>query len=433
MISRRNFLKDAAIAGIAAGVFLKQDALARITNALNEIPSDVPANQIASDEKFWSQIRAAFEIDKTVINFNNGGVSPAPESVQNALKEYIDQTNLLPAYNLWRVLEPQKENVREKLAQSFGCNKEEIAFTRNASEALEIVQLGMELEPGDEVITTTQDYHRMLTAFDQRERRDKIKVVKISYPVPLTDFDELLEKFEKAITPKTKAILVSHVVYLTGQIMPIQKISRLAHKHGIKLICDGAQSFNVFPFKQKDLECDYFGTSLHKWTMAPIGTGFLYVKKNLIENLWPLMAAPEKRKNNIRKFEELGTHPAANHNAVAEALEFNEKIGLERKAERLRFLHSRWIERLKDFDNVKFNVNINDKTQFCNLVNVNIEGTNVRKLAKYLFDKHKIFVIPIRHKQFEGIRVSVNVYSSIKETEYFAEVMTSAAKGEIKE
>ncbi len=347
MISRRKFLEHTAIASVAAGVFFKRDAFAKITEALSGIPTDATAVELSSDENFWGRIQSAFEVDRTIINFNNGGVSPSPILVQNIFKEYLDETNLLPAYNLWKILEPKKETVREELAQSFGCDKEEIALTRNASEALEIVQLGMELDPGDEVITTTQDYHRMLTAFDQRERRDKIKVVKISFPVPFTNFDELLDKFEKAITPRTKAILVSHVVYLTGQIMPVQRISRLAHKYGVKLICDGAQSFNVFPFKQKDLECDYFGTSLHKWTMAPIGTGFLYVKKELIENLWPLMAVPEKKKNNIRKFEELGTHPAANRNAVAEALAFNKEIGLERKVERLRYLNLRWINRLK--------------------------------------------------------------------------------------
>ena len=213
----------------------------------------------------------------------------------------------------------------------------------------------------------------------------------------------------------------------------MKEVCRLAHQKGIEVICDGAHSFSHFPFSLKDIECDYFGTSLHKWTYAPIGTGFLYIKNEKIINIWPLFAAEQKQENDIRKFEEIGTHPAANHNAIAEALAFNETIGLERKAERFRFIHSRWINRLKNYSNVKFLVNIEDQSQWCGIVTVHIEGTDPEKLANWLFDHHRIFTTPIIHDEYKGIRITPNVYTRISEIDFFTEVLEKVAKGEVKE
>ncbi|MFC2084293.1 aminotransferase class V-fold PLP-dependent enzyme [Bacteroidota bacterium] len=433
MSSRREFLNRMLVSTGGLFILLKSDALAKVASALENIPPNATPLEVAGDEKFWASIQSAFEIDRSIINFNNGGVCPTPFKVHHAFKEYLDYSNQSPSYMMWRHLEPNKELVRTKLARVFGCDKEEIAITRNASEALENVQFGMDLEKGDEVLTTTQDYPRMIATWEQSVRRFGIRVVKVSYPAPLKNQDDIVKALRNGITNKTKVILVSHVVFLNGQILPILEISRMAHENGLKVICDGAHSFCHFPFKHKDLECDYFGTSLHKWTFAPVGTGFLYVRKELIPKIWPLMAAPEEMDNNIRKFEEIGTHPAANHNAIAEALAFNEGIGLERKAARLRFLHKRWIDKLSKYDNVKFVTNIENESHWCGIVNVNIEGTDVSKLVNYFLDKHRIYVIPIIHQEFKGIRVSPNVYTLLSEIDYFADVMESVAKGEVAE
>ena len=225
---------------------------------------------------------------------------------------------------------------------------EEIAITRNASESLENAQYGVDLKPGDEVLTTNQDYPRMLTTFQQRERREGIVLKTISFPVPTIGMDDLYQRFERAVTPKTKLILVCHITNRTGQIFPIRRICDMAHARNIPVICDGAHAFSQFPFKISDLDCDYYGTSLHKWTYAPIGTGFLFVKKSRIASTWSLMASGEKQAGDIRKFEEIGTHPAANHNAITEALVFNENLGIDRKAARLRYLRDRWAHRLAE-------------------------------------------------------------------------------------
>jgi selenocysteine lyase/cysteine desulfurase len=433
MTTRRHFINKMLTGSSAAFLFFNSELLAKISEYVSEQGSKIPADQLAYDEDFWGRIQQAFEVDRSIINLNNGGVSPNPASVNSALKRYIDYSNKGPSYFMWQHLEPNIELVREKLSYAFGADKEEIAITRNASESLENIQFGLKLKAGDEIIITTQDYPRMLTTWEQRKRRDEIVIKKVAYSVPVKSFDELISKIEKAITSKTKVIHISHVIFLTGQIFPVKEICKIAHSKGIPVIVDGAHSFYHFPFMLEDLKCDFFGTSLHKWTYAPIGTGFLYVKKDLIKEIWPLMAADEKLDGDIRKFEEIGTHPAANHNAIAEALAFNETIGISRKAERLRYLQLRWINRLREYDNAKFLVDIDNPSQWCGIVNVHLDKTDPVKLTNYLMNKHRIFCVPIIHNEFKGIRITPNIYTLLSEIDIFANVMEKAARGEIKE
>ena len=433
MYSRRQFLNRFIASTGGAFIILKTDAIARVADAVGNLNPALSPQDAASDEEFWSRIQSSFDVDRTLINLNNGGVSPSPKIVMDAMKRYLDYSNQAPSYYMWQQVEPKIETVREKLAYVFGCDKEEIAITRNDSESLQIVQLGLDLKNGDEVLTTNQDYPRMLTTFDQMQRRWGVKVNKVKYPTPLINKDDYVNAIKNGITPRTKIILVSHACFLTGQFLPMRDVCRAAHEKGIEVIVDGAHSFNHIPYKQTDLECDYFGTSLHKWTYAPIGTGMLYVKKDLIKKVWPLMAAPKEMDENIRKFEEIGTHPAANHNAIAEALAFNELIGIERKAARLRYLHKRWINRVRKYDNVKFLLNIDDESNWAGIMNFNITGVNISKLAEYLINKHRIYVVVIIFDEFKGLRITPNVYTLVSEMDLFADIIESVAKGEIKE
>ena len=305
-----------------------------------------PAASVAADETYWREIQQAFTLDRTIINLNNGGCCPSPRVVHEALKRYLDISNQAPVYHMWQILEPNIESVRRRLAAEFGCDPEELAITRNASEALQIAQLGIPLKPGDEVVTTNQDYGRMLDTWEQRVRRDGIKLTKISFPVPPKSPGDLADRLIGAITPATKVLHFCHITNLTGQIFPVKQVCDEARRRGVKTVVDGAHAFAHFPYKASDLGCDYYGTSLHKWLLAPIGTGFLYVRRENIASLWPLTPASASKTNDIRKFEEIGTHPAANHNAIAEALTFHEGIGIERKAARLRYLRDRWAKRL---------------------------------------------------------------------------------------
>ncbi len=421
MVNRRDFLHSMMGAAAVAQPALRDDGLERILSASASVDGRTP-EEVATDEDFWFAVQQAFTVDRSMINLNNGGVCPSPKVVQDAVRRYLEYSNQAPAYHMWRHLEPMVEGVRIQLARTFGCDPEEMAITRNASEALEICQLGIDLAPGDEVLTTNQDYGRMLTTWDQRVRREGITVNKVPFLTPPTSMQDLVDLFERNITPRTKVILLCHVINLTGQIFPVQQICRMARERGIETIVDGAHAFAHFPFTRDDLDCDYYGTSLHKWLLAPIGTGFLYVKRDKIEKLWPLMAAPESSNTDIRKFEEIGTHPAALHNAIAEALTFHHGIGAERKIVRLRYLRDRWMRRLEGQAGVQLHTSF-DPAMAGGLANVGLEGIEPGVLANHLWNTHKIFVVGIGHPDCTGIRVTPNVYTTVDEVDRFAEAM----------
>jgi len=420
MTTRRSFVRSlfTATAAIPA---LTNHALAHVVSAGRAVDGRSP-EEVAQDEDFWLEIQQAFTVDRTIINLNNGGVSPSPRVVQEAMRRYLEFSNEAPVHTMWNILEPHIESVRRRLAASFGCDPEEMAITRNASEALEIVQLGLPLQRGDEVLTTTQDYPRMLTTWRQRARREGIVLKEITFPVPPPSPDDLARRFEQAVTPRTKVIHVCHITNLTGQIFPIRRIVRFARERGIESIVDGAHAYAHFPFTRDELDCDYYGTSLHKWLLAPHGTGFLYVRREKIPRLWPLMAAPAEMDANIRKFEEIGTHPAANHNAIAEALTFHEGIGAERKAARLRFLFNRWAGRLGKLSGVKVLTPV-DPAQSCGLASFSVAGADVGKLVTHLWEKQRIIVTPINHPEFSCVRVTPSVYTTLGEIDRFGEVM----------
>ena len=356
MPTRRHFLLGLPSAATLGGCALRGVRTEETLETLRDYrgsPEDV-----AQDESYWFQVAQAFTVERTIVNLNNGGCSPSPRWVQEAMKRHLDFSNNAPPYHMWRILEPQREPLRARMARYFGADTEELAFTRNASEGLQICQFGIELARGDEVLTTTQDYPRMILTWQQRERRDGIKLVQFKVPTPCEDPAQLVRLFEQHITPKTRVILVSHITYTTGQVFPVREIVALGRKRGIPVIVDGAHALAHWPFRIEDLDCDYYATSLHKWLFAPHGTGLLYVRREKIRDLWPLMAAAEKQDGDIRKFEEIGTHPAANTLAIAEALTFHQGIGPARKAARLVYLRDRWARRLAAHDRVQLHTSL---------------------------------------------------------------------------
>jgi isopenicillin-N epimerase len=420
MLSRRSFLRAGTTGAVAMTAFTNE-SLARVATAAARA-ANTSANDLAKDETYWREIQQAFTLDRTIVNLNNGGCCPSPRVVHEAFKRYLDVSNQSPVYHMWQILEPNIETVRRRLAAAFGCDPEEMAITRNASEALQIAQLGIDLKGGDEVVTTNQDYGRMLDTWDQRVRRDGITVRKISFPVPPPSLDDLADRLISAIGPKTRVLHFCHITNLTGQIFPVKKICDAARAKGVKTIVDGAHAFAHFPFTAADLGCDYYGTSLHKWLLAPIGTGFLYVRRENIEGLWSLTPAAASRAKDIRKFEEIGTHPAANHNAIAEALGFHDGIGSERKAARLRYLRNRWAERLKATGRFKIHTSL-DPAQSCAIGTVQILGVETSKAVQQLWEKWRIIATPINHAEYTGLRITPNVYTTIDEIDTFATAM----------
>ena len=424
--SRRHFLAGLAGAGAALPVFSER-AFAQLFKA-DAVAGDRSAGDLANDETYWSHIQRAFDTDRTMINLNNGGISPTPTHVLEQMIRDLRFTNELPVEHNWRVLEPRMESTRRDLAKEFGCDPEEMAITRNASEALEIAILGLDLQRGDEVLITNQNYGRMITTWEQRERREGIVLKQISFPVPLLDPKVFLRTLEAAITPRTKVIELTHITNLTGQILPIREVMRIARPRGIEVIVDGAHAFAHFPFTRDELDCDYYGTSLHKWMHAPIGAGFLYVRKEKIAKVWPMMAAAKERDTNIRKFEEIGTHPQANFNAVSVAITFHRGIGGDRKIARLRYLRDRWAKALlAQSPRVKVLTELGpDKAGAICMFGV--EGLDPAKLGGWLLANYKIVNTPIVHPEFSGIRITPSIYTTVDELDTFVGAVTKAMK-----
>jgi selenocysteine lyase/cysteine desulfurase len=417
---RRSFLAAAAVAAF------QDNAIERVRAAASGVAGRSP-EEVAKDEDYWTEIRNAFTVDRTVLNLNNGHVCPAPRPVQDAMRRYLEYSDMGPYHTMIHGLEQGIEGVRRRLAAAAGCDPEEMAITRNSSESLEIAQLGIDLQRGDEILTTNQDYPRMLTTFRQRERREGIVLKTISFPVPPPSMDDLYRRFEQAVTPRTKLILFCHITNRTGQIFPAKRICQMARSRNIPVIVDGAHAFSHFPVNIADLDCDYYGVSLHKWTYAPIGTGFLYVRKSRIKSTWPLMAAEQRQDDDIRKFEEIGTHPAANHNAIADALVFNENIGIERKAARLRYLRDRWAHRLQKNPKCK-TLHSEDPAQSCGIGFLAFNGADASKMRETLLGKHRIYTAYVPHEEYTGLRITPNVYTTLREIDFFADTVEKELK-----
>ncbi|MGE0395038.1 MAG: aminotransferase class V-fold PLP-dependent enzyme, partial [Vicinamibacterales bacterium] len=349
MWTRRGFLQWSGSAGAAAWAAhgATAEALGQATASVAHLSPD----DAAAGERYWRTIRRAFVLDRRLINLNNGNSSPSPAVVHDAFTRRLSTSNTLPVHYRERLRETLAP-VRRRMADTFGCGADEIAFMRNATEALHTVQEGLTLEPGDEVLTTDQDYALMLWAWEQRVRRDRIAVRRIQFPVPATA-EDLVSRIERAITPRTKVLHVCHITSTTGQLFPVRELCRMARARGIFTIVDGAHAAGHIPFALRELECDAYGTSLHKWLMAPHGTGFLYVRKDRIERLWPLHAEVPGMEADIRKFEEIGTHAVGAWAAIDDALAFHQTIGAERKAARLRYLTLRWARALERLPRVR--------------------------------------------------------------------------------
>ncbi len=430
-LNRRAFLHMTGGVATTATLF-GAGALERV-QAAGQSMADKTPQEVAKDEFYWREIQLAFKLDRTLINMNNGFTSPMPRVSLESVARYMDMINMLPVHYQGQVAS-NVQTIRRRMANEFGCDPEEMALTRGASEALQIAQNGIDLKPGDEVITTEQDYPRMLTTWDQRMRREGIKVTRLQFPVPTTQ-DFLYTMFEKAITPRTKVFHFTHITNLTAQLFPVKRLSRLARSKGIVTIVDGAHALGQFPFKLRDLECDAYGVSLHKWLLAPLGNGCLYVRREMIPKFWPLQAAPEQQDNDIRKFESIGTHPWAIRAALGESLAFHQAIGAERKAARLRYLTLRWANALKANPRVKILSDLSEPAQCWGVAAVYLDGIDVRQLARFMMDKYRIVVVPLVGGappnsvfDYQALRVSPNVYTTLEEVDTFVEAMEDAAK-----
>ncbi len=427
--SRRRFIQRAgAFSATAFLASFAQPAWSRNLEKALRSADGISPSELASEEDFWYYIQQSFTVAPGLINLNNGGVSPAPKTVQDAMKRYYDLSNEAPSYYMWRILDQGREPLRQNLAIMAGCSAEEIAINRNSSEGLETVIFGLQLKAGDEIVAAKQDYSNMINAYKQREMRDGIKIVWINLELPSEDENYLASQYINAFSPKTKVVHITHIINWNGQILPVRKIAQEAHKRGIEVVVDGAHSFAHFDFKVPDLDADYFAASLHKWLYAPIGSGMLYVKKEKIKNIFPLFATSENPlKDDIRKFENLGTRPFFIEQAIGKAIEFHDMIGPERKEKRLHYLKNYWMEKVRTIPKVELHTSLMPKWG-CAIGSVSVTGKKVGDLDSFLFDKYKIHTVGIEWENIHGVRVTPNVYTTLKNLDVLVEGITAFAK-----
>jgi selenocysteine lyase/cysteine desulfurase len=378
--------------------------------ALPARPIGTPRD-VARDEAYWGEVRRAYRLDPGWINLDSGAVNPSPQRVMEAQQGHLDVSNLAPTWTMNRVLAPGREEVRRRLAASFGAHPEEIALCRNTTEAMQNVIMGLPLSPGDEVVTTTQDFWRFLDALRQREERDGIRVHTLSLPIPAEDEAEIVARFAEAITPRTRALLICHVMNLSGQVMPVRALVELGVSRGLEVLVDGAHGFGQFDFRLEDLGCEVYGTSLHKWLGAPMGTGMLYVRRDRIPDFYPLFPAAADLRDDIRKFESLGTIPVAGHLAIAEALDFWMALGPSVKEARLLHLRDYWMDALEGHPRIRWHTSRKPGWGGA-LVTVEVVGMDARVLQERLLEQDRILVRAIRHAEFQGVRVTPNVFTS---------------------
>ena len=372
MNNRRSFFRKSAAIGF--GAF-----------GLNSLFNELHAEHFAEAEKFWndssvdnedywSVIQDGYTASKSdIIILNNGGVSPSPIAVQEALEKYNKAAAQGPSYYMWRIMDKGREPLRLRLAKLGGCDAEEIAINRNATEALNTIIFGLPLEKGDEIIGTIQDYPNMIQAWKQREMRDGLVYKQLSFDFPIENDEQIVKAYTDAVTPKTKIIHVTHIINWVGQIMPVKKICEMAHSKGIEVVVDGAHTFGLLDFKIPDLDCDYFGTSLHKFLSAPVGSGMMWVKKDKIEKIWPLLCNSQPKSKDIRKFETLGTRSFCIEQAIGEAINFQEGIGSKRKQERIHYLKKYWAEKALQIPGVKIHTSLKPEYS-CAIAGVSIDG-----------------------------------------------------------
>jgi selenocysteine lyase/cysteine desulfurase len=428
MADRRNFVKQI---GLMAGAFsansLFNQAHAAEFEHINLLKQDVSAKDLAMDEDYWSIIQQGYTTSPALINLNNGGVSPSPRILQEAVERFNKMSNEGPSYYMWRILDQGREPLRYKLAQLAGADPEEIAVNRNATEALNTVIFGLNLKAGDEVIGTKQDYPNMINAWRQRAEREGIVYNQISFKFPIENDEEIVAGFEKAITPKTKIIHITHIINWIGQILPVKKITDMAKKHGIETIVDGAHSFGLLDYKVPDLGCDYFGTSLHKFLSAPIGSGMLWIKKDKIEKIWPLVCNDKPKGTDIRKFETLGTRSFPIEQGIGEAVNFQNGIGSKRKEERIRYLKNYWATRVQNIPKVKIHTSFKDQYA-CAICGVTVDGMTPGELDSALFSNYKIHTVGIVWENISCVRITPHVYTRLQDLDKLVIAIDTIAK-----
>lgn len=419
-MDRRAFLKGTTLATVAAPLLLSQ-----VHQAVAAV-SGKSAEALAQDEGFWRSVRGDYRLKPDYINLENGYYCFMPEATLERQVAHLRRINYEGAYYMRTDRQDNKRLVAEKVGAVVGAPAEEIAITRNATESLDLVIGGLDWKAGDEAVMAAQDYGAMQNHFKLVARRYGVVNKVISVPNHPESDEALVALYADAITEKTRLLMISHMINITGQVLPVRKICDMAHARGVEVLVDGAHAYAHVPFQMDELDCDYYGASLHKWLSAPLGAGLLYVKKEKISALWPLLAARDLPDDDIRRLNHTGTDPVHVDLGILDALEYQAALGLPRKAARLHFLQRYWSEQLRAAPGVVVNTPA-DPARHGGIGNVGLERWDPRDLAKTLLEEHRIFTVGIDRPGVQGLRVTPNLYTTLEELDTFVAVMKRLA------
>lgn len=420
-MDKRSFLKSMALLGVGGATSLK--TLANLTESV----SHIPAAQLATDEDFWAKIRSAYKLKPDYINLENGYYCFLPQETLENLIRHVREVNYQGSYYMRTVQWDNKNKMAAKLAALHDCESDELIITRNTTESLDMVIGGLNWEEGDEAVMAEQDYGAMLNMFKQVAARYGIVNKVVSVPNHPKSDEEIVDLYASAITPKTKLLMVCHIINITGHILPIRKICDMAHSKGVDVMVDGAHAFGHFTFSMKDLDCDFYGSSLHKWLSVPLGAGILFAKKTAVPKVWPLLAEGKREPDDISRLNHIGTHPVHTDLAIENAIDFHNMIGAKRKEERLRYLQTYWTSKVRNIPGVIVNTP-EDPKRYCGIGNVGIEGMKPKDFADVLMEKYKIYTVAIDGAGVHGCRISPNVYTTPEELDVLVKACTELAK-----
>ena len=419
-MNKRQFIKDIVLTSIATPL-----GIAGMAKSFEQ-KAHLPATVLAKDEDFWTGIRNQYLLKPDYINLENGYYNFLPQPILNKFIEHIKEVNYQGSYYMRTVQFDNKKNIAARLAGIAGCLPEELVITRNTTESLDLVIGGFDWKAGDEAIMAVQDYGAMLDMFDQIKNRYGVVNIKLSVPNHPKNDEEIVNLYASAITTKTKVLFVSHMINITGQVLPIRKISDMAHAKGVQVIVDGAHAFAHIKFRMDELDCDYYAAALHKWLSTPLGAGLLYVKKDNVKKLWPLLADGEKDMNKINRLNHIGTHPVHTDLTINDCMDYYEIIGAERKEARMYFLQNYWTSKVRNLPKIIINTPA-DASRSCGIANVGIEGILPADLAKRLMTEHKVFTVAIDYANVRGCRITPNIYTTTKELDSFVLALKTLA------
>jgi len=408
-LSRRTFLRY-GLGATALSLATAEKLNAAVYDSVGMLNRTL-GGQESPDGAYWEALRKHYLFEDDLIMMNNGTVGPMPEPVFNTLMSAFKVQCTAPC-EVYNTFGARKDEVRTKVARFVGADAGEIVLDHNTTEGVSFVTNGLEWEPGDEVLISDMEHPAGISASGLLAKRHGVVVKEVPVGLPPRSVDEVVGAFEAAITPRTKLILISHTVYISGLIAPIKELSEMAHRHGVLVLADSAHGPGMLDMNLHDTDVDFWAASPYKWCGAPCGVGILYVKKDVQDRLWPTIAMGGwDTRSDARRFETLGQQADALAFALGEAIDFQNTVGKARVQRRIQTLATHLKEGLSEIPKVRLHTSM-DPYLSAGLTAFSVQGVSPDELVNYLRERYNLVIRTIGNEArgTRGVRVSTNIF-----------------------